>query len=123
MVRETRYLIVRNLPENCTEETVIDHFQRYGKIQSVKLQAAKDNDSGSTATVAFNDIKSAAKAHHAKNNLGEVTLRTDYWEGSTGTPVIATPPVTAANAARPNYTTVSAATSKPVTTFTTWKKG
>lgn len=38
--------------------------------------------------MAFNDIKSAAKAHHAKNSLGEVTLRTDYWEGSTGTVVL-----------------------------------
>ncbi|XP_059158744.1 uncharacterized protein LOC131942822 isoform X2 [Physella acuta] len=124
MVRETRYLIVRNLPENCTEETVIEHFQRYGRIQSVKLQAAKDNESGSTATVAFNDIKSAAKAHNAKNILGELTLRTDYWEASTSTPVIATPPATSTNANRSaNYTSATAASTRPVSTFTNWTKG
>ncbi|XP_005108110.2 msx2-interacting protein, partial [Aplysia californica] len=127
MVRETRYLIVRNLPENCTEETVIDHFQRYGKIQSVKLQPAKENDAGSTATVAFNDIRSAAKAHHAKNSLGEVTLRTDYWEGSSGTAVLANPPGTpsgAANSGRAtSYTSATAASSRPVSTFSSWNKG
>ncbi|RUS87903.1 hypothetical protein EGW08_004319 [Elysia chlorotica] len=134
MVRETRYLIVRNLPESCSEETVIDHFQRYGKIQSVKLQAAKENGGTGTATVAFNDIKSAAKAHHASNSLGEATLRTDYWEGSTQTPVLvaSVPPIggapgTAGSSARGvtssggSYANPPA--SRPVSSFASWAKG
>ncbi|BFZ23307.1 hypothetical protein BsWGS_26345 [Bradybaena similaris] len=124
MVRETRYLIVRNLPESCTEQTLIDHFQRYGKIQSVKLQTAKDNDTDSTATVAFNDIKSAAKAHHAKNLIGEVTLRTDYWEGSTATPVLASTPVVGNSTVRSAvYTSTTPASSRLASTFSSWAKG
>lgn len=99
-------------------------FCRYGKIQSVKLQPPKDNDAGSTATVAFNDIKSAAKAHHAKNNIGDVTLRTDYWEGSTGTPVLASAPVVGSNVVRSStYASATAASSRLVSTFSSWNKG
>ncbi|GFS07210.1 split ends-like protein [Elysia marginata] len=109
-------------------------FSKYGKIQSVKLQAAKDNGGTGTATVAFNDIKSAAKAHHANNSLGETTLRTDYWEGSTQTPVLATsaPPLGGASSSGgsgargvvpsgSSYANPPA--TRPVSSFASWAKG
>ena len=98
-------------------------FHRYGKIQSVKLQTDKDNDNGSTATVAFSDIKSAAKAHHAKNCLGEHTLRTDYWEGSSSTAVLPSTASAITTGRATSYTSAAAASSRPVSSFLSWNKG
>ncbi|KAK3803577.1 hypothetical protein RRG08_023295 [Elysia crispata] len=106
----------------------------YGKIQSVKLQAAKDNGGTGTATVAFNDIKSAAKAHHANNSLGETTLRTDYWEGSAQTPVLvaSAPPLGAASStggssargvAPSGSSYANPPATRPVSSFASWAKG
>lgn len=82
MVRETRYLWVGNLPHNIREERILEHFKRYGKVQSVKILPKKDDDNGTSvsATVAFIDIKSAAKAHNAENKIEERILKTDYYE-------------------------------------------
>ncbi|GFO42529.1 msx2-interacting protein [Plakobranchus ocellatus] len=105
---------------------------RYGKIQSVKLQAAKENGGTGTATVAFNDIKSAAKAHHANNSLGEATLRTDYWEGSTQTPVlVASAPTLGASSGAgsgarggpPGSSYANPPATRPASGFASWAKG
>ncbi|XP_054716881.1 msx2-interacting protein-like [Uloborus diversus] len=81
MVRETRHLWVGNLPHTIREERILDHFKRYGKVQSVKILPKKEDESGgSCATVAFIDIKSAAKAHNADNKIDDRTLKTDYYE-------------------------------------------
>lgn len=64
----------------------VDSFCRYGKIQSVKLQPAKDNETTLTATVAFMDIRSASKAHTSKHTLENAVLRTDYWDATSSTP-------------------------------------
>lgn len=81
MVRETRHLWVGNLPHTIREERILDHFKRYGKVQSVKILPKKEDDSGGAcATVAFIDIKSAAKAHNADNKIEDRTLKTDYYE-------------------------------------------
>lgn len=66
---------------------------RYGKVQSVKILAkansSKSDDNGGntglavngvSATVAFIDLKSAAKAHSSENKIEERTLKTDYYE-------------------------------------------
>jgi hypothetical protein len=37
MVRETRHLWVANLPDNTREDRIREHFQRYGRVQSVKI--------------------------------------------------------------------------------------
>lgn len=89
MVRETRHLWVGNLPDNIREDRIIDHFKRYGKVQSVKIlprskTEESNNNNGSSssvsATVAFIDIRSAAKAHNSENKIEERTLKTDYYE-------------------------------------------
>lgn len=50
-------------------------------MQSVKILPKKEDDSGGAcATVAFIDIKSAAKAHNADNKIEDRTLKTDYYE-------------------------------------------
>lgn len=83
MVRETRHLWVGNLPDNIREERILEHFKRYGRVQSVKLLAKKDEENGVCATVAFIDIKSASKAQSAENKIDERTLKTDYYEPTT----------------------------------------
>ncbi|GFY72160.1 hypothetical protein TNIN_336321, partial [Trichonephila inaurata madagascariensis] len=80
MVRETRYLWIGNLPHTIREDRILEHFKRYGKVQSVKILPKKEEESGACATVAFIDIKSAAKAHNADNKIDDRTLKTDYYE-------------------------------------------
>ncbi|RWS16930.1 uncharacterized protein B4U79_08471, partial [Dinothrombium tinctorium] len=60
---------------------------RYGKVQSVKiLGRSKSEESNNNqcaavcATIAFIDIKSAAKAHNSENKIDERILLTDYYE-------------------------------------------
>jgi len=79
MVRVTRYLLIGNLPSNLNEEKILGHFQQYGKVQSVKLTRENSNNDCS-ATIAFNDIKSASKAHSAENIIEECKLETNYFE-------------------------------------------
>ncbi|KAF0308175.1 Msx2-interacting protein [Amphibalanus amphitrite] len=79
MVRETRHLWVGNLPDSVTEDRIKEHFKRYGRVQSVKLLSAEDA-AGPAATVAFIDIKSAAKAHNAENRVEERPLLTKYYD-------------------------------------------
>ncbi|KAL4221812.1 hypothetical protein ACF0H5_020066 [Mactra antiquata] len=90
-VRETRYLLVGNLPESTTENEITEYFKRFGKIQKVKLERkAEGSDSdekeeGSitslTATVAFTDIKSASTAHKAEKTIGANVLSSEYSTG------------------------------------------
>ncbi|XP_052082399.1 msx2-interacting protein-like isoform X2 [Mytilus californianus] len=82
MVRETRYLLVGNLPENVTEEEISEYFKRFSKIQSVKIHGKKESEDFVCATVAFADIKSASKANNADNSLCGKVLTTAYSEGS-----------------------------------------
>ncbi|CAB4057365.1 Protein split ends [Lepeophtheirus salmonis] len=100
MVRETRHLWVGNLPENIREETILDHFQRFGPVQSVKILWSKKDgiekgDVGvvgcpagaggvGAATVAFMDIKSAGNAVRSEHSLEGRLLRTDYYDPSCG---------------------------------------
>lgn len=60
---------------------------RYGKIQSVKIQpsSAKECETTITATVAFMDIRSASKAHNSKNIIDSNVLRTEYWDALSST--------------------------------------
>ncbi|KAM8927351.1 msx2-interacting protein [Pelodytes ibericus] len=83
MVRETRHLWVGNLPENVREDKIIEHFKRYGRVESVKILPKRGSDGGVAAFVDFVDIKSAQKAHNAINKMGDRDLRTDYNEPGT----------------------------------------
>ncbi|XP_069467192.1 msx2-interacting protein isoform X2 [Ambystoma mexicanum] len=83
MVRETRHLWVGNLPESVREEKIIEHFNRYGRVESVKILPKRGSDGGVAAFVDFVDIKSAQKAHEAENTMGDRDLRTDYNEPGT----------------------------------------
>ncbi|KAM4606900.1 LOW QUALITY PROTEIN: msx2-interacting protein [Discoglossus pictus] len=83
MVRETRHLWVGNLPENVRDEKIIEHFKRYGRVESVKILPKRGSDGGVAAFVDFVDIKSAQKAHNAVNKMGDRDLRTDYNEPGT----------------------------------------
>ncbi|XP_075046151.1 msx2-interacting protein-like isoform X2 [Mixophyes fleayi] len=80
MVRETRHLWVGNLPENVRDDKIIEHFKRYGRIESVKILPKRGTDGGVAAFVDFVDVKSAQKAHNAVNKMGDRDLRTDYNE-------------------------------------------
>ncbi|KAK2190918.1 hypothetical protein NP493_65g07045 [Ridgeia piscesae] len=80
MVRETRYLWVWNLPEKITETRIKEHFERYGKIQTVNVQPDKDDGRTAGAVVAFMDIKSAAKAHNSENVVDGLSVQTGYNE-------------------------------------------
>uniref|UniRef100_A0A8D8Q9J7 Protein split ends n=1 Tax=Cacopsylla melanoneura TaxID=428564 RepID=A0A8D8Q9J7_9HEMI len=84
MVRETRHLWVGNLPDNIREEDIVEHFKRYGRVQSVKVvsRGALDGMSGggACATVSFMDIKSASKAHNIDQKFEECALTTEYHE-------------------------------------------
>ncbi|XP_056400558.1 msx2-interacting protein isoform X3 [Hyla sarda] len=83
MVRETRHLWVGNLPENVRDDKIIEHFKRYGRVESVKILPKRGSDGGVAAFVDFVDIKSAQKAHNAVNKMGDRDLRTDYNEPGT----------------------------------------
>ncbi|XP_006866478.1 PREDICTED: msx2-interacting protein [Chrysochloris asiatica] len=83
MVRETRHLWVGNLPENVREEKIIEHFKRYGRVESVKILPKRGSEGGVAAFVDFVDIKSAQKAHNSINKMGDRDLRTDYNEPGT----------------------------------------
>ncbi|XP_055275262.1 msx2-interacting protein isoform X3 [Moschus berezovskii] len=83
MVRETRHLWVGNLPENVREEKIIEHFKRYGRVESVKILPKRGSEGGVAAFVDFVDIKSAQKAHNSVNKMGDRDLRTDYNEPGT----------------------------------------
>ncbi|XP_044277155.1 msx2-interacting protein isoform X1 [Varanus komodoensis] len=83
MVRETRHLWVGNLPENVREEKIIEHFKRYGRVESVKILPKRGSEGGVAAFVDFVDIKSAQKAHNSANKMGDRDLRTDYNEPGT----------------------------------------
>ncbi|XP_066462404.1 msx2-interacting protein isoform X2 [Eleutherodactylus coqui] len=83
MVRETRHLWVGNLPENVRDDKIIEHFKRYGRVESVKILPKRGSDGGVAAFVDFVDIKSAQKAHNAVNKMGDRDLRTDYNEPCT----------------------------------------
>ncbi|KAF6721606.1 Msx2-interacting protein [Oryzias melastigma] len=83
MVRETRHLWVGNLPENVREDKIIEHFKRYGRVESVKVLPKRGSEGGVAAFVDFVDIKSAQKAHNAINKMGDRDLRTDYNEPGT----------------------------------------
>ncbi|XP_041837254.1 msx2-interacting protein isoform X2 [Melanotaenia boesemani] len=80
MVRETRHLWVGNLPEHVREEKIVEHFKRYGRVESVKVLQKRGSEGGVAAFVDFVDIKSAQKAHNAVNKMGDRDLRTDYNE-------------------------------------------
>ncbi|XP_052445873.1 msx2-interacting protein isoform X1 [Carassius gibelio] len=80
MVRETRHLWVGNLPEHVREEKIVEHFKRYGRVESVKVLRKRGTEGGVAAFVDFVDIKSAQKAHNAVNKMGDRDLRTDYNE-------------------------------------------
>ena len=76
----------------------------YGRVQSVKLlprlkDDSLDGASGLCATVAFMDIKSAAKAHLTEHKLDERCLSTEYYEPA----AIPAPPHGPAAAAAPAY--------------------
>ena len=49
-------------------------------MQSVKLLSRESSCNDYSATIAFNDIKSAAKAHNAENKIEERILKTNYYE-------------------------------------------
>ncbi|KAG8431492.1 hypothetical protein GDO86_018552 [Hymenochirus boettgeri] len=83
MVRETRHLWVGNLPENVRDDKIIEHFKRYGRVESVKILPKRGSEGGVAAFVDFVDIKSAQKAHNAVNKMGDRDLRTDYNEPGT----------------------------------------
>ncbi|KAM6977007.1 msx2-interacting protein [Aplochiton taeniatus] len=83
MVRETRHLWVGNLPENVREDKIIEHFKRYGRVESVKVLPKRGSEGGVAAFVDFVDIKSAQKAHNSINKMGDRDLRTDYNEPGT----------------------------------------
>ncbi|XP_016344402.1 msx2-interacting protein isoform X3 [Sinocyclocheilus anshuiensis] len=80
MVRETRHLWVGNLPEHVREEKIVEHFKRYGRVESVKVLRKRGSEGGVAAFVDFVDLKSAQKAHNAINKMGDRDLRTDYNE-------------------------------------------
>ncbi|XP_052759600.1 msx2-interacting protein-like isoform X2 [Mya arenaria] len=91
MVRETRYLLVGNLPESTTENEITDYFKRFGGIQKVKLERKPDDTDSDekeegcitslTATVAFTDIKSASNAHKAEKKIGNNVISSEYSSG------------------------------------------
>jgi len=88
-MRQSRYLLVANLPESISEEKIIKHFKRFGKVQSVKLlppgSSNNHSDSSSSpglcAAVAFTDIRSAAKAfEEERQQIEDRVIRTEYYE-------------------------------------------
>lgn len=58
----------------------MEHFKRYGRVESVKVLRKRGSEGGVAAFVDFVDIKSAQKAHNAVNKMGDRDLRTDYNE-------------------------------------------
>lgn len=82
-MRQSRHLLVSNLPENVSAERITEHFKKFGKVQSVKFlpsSGASDED-GLCAAVAFTDIRSAAKAfNNPDNKIDDRVLKTDYYE-------------------------------------------
>lgn len=85
MVRETRHLWVGNLPETIRNEKIVEHFTRYGRVESVKILPRRSVEGGRAAFVDFVDIRSATKAHESVNRIGDRELRTDYNEPSGNT--------------------------------------
>lgn len=75
-------------------------ISRYGRVQSVRLlprtPEEKTGEVQMACTVAFMDIKSAAKAHNAEPKIDDRTLSTKYYEPaaipSAAAPHSGTPP-------------------------------
>ncbi|XP_071840580.1 uncharacterized protein [Apostichopus japonicus] len=79
MVRETRHLWVGNLPDDIREDKLVEHFARYGRVESAKLTGKRDTDGSQSAFVDFVDINSATKAHDASViTIGERDLQIEY---------------------------------------------
>ncbi|XP_036369681.1 msx2-interacting protein isoform X4 [Octopus sinensis] len=122
MVRQTRYLLVGNIPEKLTKEKITEHFKNYGKIQNVKFHPKKENEVGISATVAFMDIKCASKAYSSENKIENVILRTEYSEG-TATGSVVTRPVDPGLTTTATHRGQYLHTRVPSTSFTSRTKG
>ncbi|CAF2584300.1 unnamed protein product [Rotaria sp. Silwood2] len=79
---DLRWLTISNLPETATEETIKECFERHGRVQTVKINDQR------FAFVAFSDIRTASKAHHAENILDKKQLQTTFHDSSYSVPKI-----------------------------------
>ncbi|KAG5674969.1 hypothetical protein PVAND_004913 [Polypedilum vanderplanki] len=64
MVRETRHLWVANLPDNTREDRIREHFQRYGRVQSVKIITSGTVSSNATTESSDHHLSSSSTTHH-----------------------------------------------------------
>ena len=62
--------------------TNFEFFNRYGRVESVKILPKRSAEGGRAAFVDFVDIRSATKAHESPNRISDRELRTDYNEPS-----------------------------------------
>ncbi|UJR23641.1 hypothetical protein I4U23_026626 [Adineta vaga] len=77
---KSKCLAISNLPLTATEETIKKYFERYGYIQSIRI------DDQRFAFIRFFNRNSASKAHHEENILDNQQLRTAFHDDSTSVP-------------------------------------
>ena len=84
---------------------------RYGRVHSVRI------DDQRYGFVAFLDVRTASKAHHAENILDEQRLRTAFHDGSTLVPkaLLEPPPPPATTASSSSSSNASAEQPSPLT--------
>uniref|UniRef100_A0A915KVT8 RRM domain-containing protein n=1 Tax=Romanomermis culicivorax TaxID=13658 RepID=A0A915KVT8_ROMCU len=80
--RESRHLKINGLSENSTEESILNYFANFGKVQKIEFL----NDEKSAAVVSFMDLRSAANAvsrdrHDLKSQTAP--LKVCYFESMT----------------------------------------
>ncbi|KAL7041498.1 hypothetical protein ACKWTF_000801 [Chironomus riparius] len=77
MVRETRHLWVANLPDNTREDRIREHFQRYGRVQSVKIITSSGTVPPITSTTESQAgehklvVSSSTHHHHHSSSIGK----------------------------------------------------
>ncbi|CAF0747547.1 unnamed protein product [Adineta steineri] len=79
---DSKWLVISNLPRTATEETIRKYFQRYGRVQSIRI------DDQRFAFIRFFDRHAALKAHNSDNILDRQQLRTAFHDGSNSVPKI-----------------------------------
>ncbi|CAF1050257.1 unnamed protein product [Rotaria sordida] len=79
---ESRCLMISNLPDTATEETIKECFERHGHVQTVKINDQR------FALVAFLDIRTALKAHRAENILDKKQLQTTFHDSLNSVPKV-----------------------------------
>ncbi|KAL5266065.1 hypothetical protein ACHWQZ_G006647 [Mnemiopsis leidyi] len=82
MGRESRHLWIGNVPDNATENDIIDYFTPFGEVDKLEFLTTKDSPVGVTAVVSFLSLQIAAKIHKMTHKIANNAVTTRYHDFS-----------------------------------------